>query len=125
VHLPRRGESGQHRGMTKRKSRELIDLARNGYWGEEEGLRAVEAWRGSGLSQREFCKRSGLSAEKVGRWARRLATRPRMAELVVVDRHAEAGCTITIEIGAARIMIASGIDETELVKVVRAVVNAC
>lgn len=47
------------RGMTHEESRR--------FWAEK-----VEAWRSSGLSRREFCRREGVSAATFIRWANRL-----------------------------------------------------
>jgi hypothetical protein len=37
------------------------------YWGRE-----VQQWRGSGLTQKEYCNKKGISVERFGAWKRRL-----------------------------------------------------
>jgi hypothetical protein len=37
------------------------------YWSGE-----VQQWRGSGLTQKEYCKQKGISCERFGAWKRRL-----------------------------------------------------
>lgn len=46
----------------------LRDLpSRRQYWSGQ-----VERWRGSGLTQKEYCFKEGISLERLGRWKRRL-----------------------------------------------------
>ena len=42
-------------------------IERRKYWTGQ-----VQQWRESGLTQREFCKREGISIERLGAWKRRL-----------------------------------------------------
>ena len=42
-------------------------IERRKYWTDH-----VQRWRESGLTQREYCKREGLSIERFGAWKRRL-----------------------------------------------------
>lgn len=37
------------------------------YWGGE-----VQRWQGSGLTQKEYCNKKGISLERFGSWKRRL-----------------------------------------------------
>lgn len=41
-------------------------------WRQEDARVVVEAWRSSGDSLAEFCRRHKLKAQRVTRWARRL-----------------------------------------------------
>lgn len=40
---------------------------RRKYWSDQ-----VQQWRGSGLTQKAYCEREGLSVERLGTWKRRL-----------------------------------------------------
>ena len=44
-------------------------IERREYWTGQ-----VRRWRESGLTQREYCKREGLSIERFGSWKRRLGS---------------------------------------------------
>ncbi len=39
---------------------------------EEQWIEEVRLWRNSGLTQKEYCIREGISLERLGRWKRRL-----------------------------------------------------
>src|SRR5690606_26312583 len=43
------------------------------YWSEDEGRRAVEAWRRSGETATAFARRHGLRAKRLVWWSKRLA----------------------------------------------------
>lgn len=49
-------------------------------WSATEGRYAVEAWRRSGLSAAKFAEKHGLDAQRLTRWATRLAAREGKAE---------------------------------------------
>ena len=51
--------------MDKERQEERID--RRKYWSER-----VRQWSNSGLTQKEYCEREGLSVERLGTWKRRL-----------------------------------------------------
>ncbi len=42
-------------------------IERRKYWSDR-----VQQWRDSGLTQKEYCEREGLSLERLGSWKRRL-----------------------------------------------------
>lgn len=42
------------------------------YWSEDEGRRAVEAWRRSGETATAFARRHGLRAKRLVWWSKRL-----------------------------------------------------
>lgn len=52
----------QHTGNTQQYRSE-----RRQYWASQ-----VQQWRGSGLTQKEYCIKEGLSLERFGSWKRRL-----------------------------------------------------
>ena len=41
---------------------------------EQHGREHVAAWRESGLTQREYCSRNGLSRSALGYWSRKIDT---------------------------------------------------
>lgn len=45
----------------------LAKADRREYWNDQ-----VQSWRSSGLTQKEYCEREGLSLERFGSWKRRL-----------------------------------------------------
>lgn len=49
------------------------------YWRGE-----VERWRSSGLTQKEYCSKEGLSLERFGTWKRRLEREDNSGALVAV-----------------------------------------
>lgn len=55
-------ETEQAKSKTARES-----IARREYWRGQ-----VEQWRGSGLTQKEYCGKEGISLERFGSWKRRL-----------------------------------------------------
>jgi hypothetical protein len=57
-----------------------IDREKRRYWRAQ-----VEAWRGSGLSQVEYCRRQGLSATAFTTWKHRLGGARRAAEAEEVE----------------------------------------
>jgi transposase-like protein len=44
-------------------------------WSAAEGARVAAAWRRSGLSQIEFCRREGLDRQRLRRWIARTPTK--------------------------------------------------
>lgn len=52
---------------------------RRRYWSEQ-----VERWRGSGLTQKGYCKEEGISLQRFGRWKRRLEREGQSGALVAV-----------------------------------------
>jgi hypothetical protein len=61
------------------------------YWSEDEGRRAVEAWRRSGESATAFARRHGLRARRLVWWSKRLVATAAPASVsfapaVVVNR---------------------------------------
>ncbi len=49
------------------------------YWTGE-----VQRWLGSGLTQKDYCSKEGLSLERFGTWKRRLAREENVGALVAV-----------------------------------------
>jgi len=47
----------------------LEDVFRKPYWRETGARVAIEAWKSSGLSVREFCRRTGIDSGRIRRWA--------------------------------------------------------
>jgi hypothetical protein len=54
--------------------------------GREWWSRHVEAWRGSGLSQAEYCRRHGLLKGTLGYWSSKLGRESKRTELVEVSQ---------------------------------------
>jgi hypothetical protein len=86
---------------------------------EEEQRREVEGWRASGQSGASYARSRGYSHSSLTNWAAKVRTatpapEPRVVRLEVERRRAD----VVIEIGAARITIASGFDPTLLRQVV-------
>ena len=65
------------------KEAQAAGAERGKYWRER-----VESWRSSGLTQKEYCEREGISRERLGTWKRRLdreaQTPPQRGSLVAV-----------------------------------------
>ena len=69
--------------MENGEQREAIKTLQTGksrdYWSGE-----VERWRSSGLTQKEYCSKEGLSLERFGTWKRRLDREDNSGTLVAV-----------------------------------------
>lgn len=46
----------------------LEEVARKSYWREADARVAIEAWRSSGLSLREFSRGTGIDKGRIRRW---------------------------------------------------------
>ena len=49
------------------------EVARSGYWREEEARVVVDAWRASGETVAQFSRSHGIAAARLARWTARLA----------------------------------------------------
>lgn len=54
-------------------------VARRRYWNEQ-----VERWRSSGLTQKEYCGKEGISLERFGAWKRRIDRKEQNGTLVAI-----------------------------------------
>ena len=54
--------------MSESNRKRRTPAAKLSYWREQ-----VAAWRESGLSRTDYCRREGVSASSLGHWVRRLA----------------------------------------------------
>ena len=90
----------------------------------------VRAWQASGVSARKFAESSGISVSSLRYWTYRLKKTdgvPRVLRLVpktaVPEAPAEtapvpAASRLTVEVGAARVVVQSGFDRLLLAEVV-------
>ncbi len=87
----------------------------------------VQAWRASGQSARRFSESSGCGLSSLRYWANRLKKddAPRMLRLVpkatgveAVPTPPSAASQLTVEVGAARVVVQSGFDRRLLADVV-------
>ena len=53
------------------------------YWSEDEGRRAVEAWRRSGETASAFARQHGIRAKRLVWWSKRLALSARSSTALV------------------------------------------
>jgi transposase len=58
--------------MSKRASKELLEVIVKRRWREEEARKVMSAWRGSGETMWAFARENGLVAQRLYRWARQL-----------------------------------------------------
>ncbi len=56
----------------------------------------VSSWRSSGLSQRAWCLRHGVSSQTFGYWCRRLSSRDAMLPVVVRGEDASAPVEVVL-----------------------------
>jgi transposase-like protein len=108
-------------------------LLRSGYWGEAEGRAAVAAWRASGESLAGFCRRHGVSAQRIrwwrdrggGRAGRRSEEEVKLLPVAVVGSGAAAaaaaGGAIEIDVVRRAVLAPRGVDPETLATVLRAV----
>lgn len=68
------GQSGQRDSGVRQGRQE-----RRQYWGGH-----IQQWRGSGLTQKEYCRREGISLERFGAWKRRMEREEHSGALVAV-----------------------------------------
>lgn len=69
----------EHEEQHKESSKTSRTGKTRGCWRAE-----VERWRSSGLTQKEFCSKEGLSLERFGTWKRRLEREDNSGALVAV-----------------------------------------
>jgi hypothetical protein len=80
----------------------------------------VEQFRASGLSQMEYCRRTGMVLSSLGRYLRRSKSPEQQLVRVKVEAPAEPGTGFVLTLGNGR-RIASGwgFGETELARLIR------
>jgi hypothetical protein len=59
--------------MARRRTNGIVAVVEKRYWREAEGRAVVTAWQRSGETLSRFARVHGLKAERVSRWAARLA----------------------------------------------------
>lgn len=99
------------------------------YWREADARRALSAYERSGLSLREYCRKSGVSERKLRRWQSRLAAPsssvPAFREVRMVPGPAEASpepdFAGEVIVGAYRVRAPLGFDAAELRRLLDAV----
>lgn len=103
-----------------------IDATTGGRWSLREGQAAVAAWQASGMSQRTWCRQSGVSDKRLSYWKSLVAPSP-AAELpaaptgfiAVVAAEQKHGC-LRVSVGSVTVEVPQGFDAAHL----RAVVEA-
>lgn len=82
----------------------------------------VRAWRESGKTAREFAKGQEYAASTLRYWSSRLerSQTPRFVRLVPKPAVTAAVSGLVVEVGSARVRVASGFDPLLLAQVVRA-----
>lgn len=84
----------------------------------------MDAWRASGLTADAFAAGKSFSAGTLRWWSSRLGRAPSVTFLELLPRPAVAAPEpprdLVIEVGAARVRVATGFDPTLLAAVVRA-----
>ena len=94
----------------------------------DEWSKRVAAWRASGLTAKEFCAKHDLRLSGLRNWSYRLRTAEKSSEanpvrLVPVTVKTEGGPAahvertkpaLTVELGAARIVVPAGVDRATL-----------
>ena len=80
----------------------------------------VQAWRASGASAFRFARANGVALNSLRRWASAIPEQPAQRTFVRLEVAAPAVVTIAVQVGAARVVVASGFDRALL----RAVVEA-
>ena len=97
-------------------------------WGLREGQAAVTAWRASGLSQRAWCRQSGVSDKRLSYWKSQVdqdplpAAEPEAAPsgFVAVVAAEQKPRWLRVSVGAVTVEVAPDFDARHL----RAVVEA-
>jgi hypothetical protein len=89
---------------------------------EAKWVERVRAWRASGESARDFANRHGFAESTLHGWSSRLSRPDTPGFLRLVPRPAAAAAPseMIVEVGPARIRVASGFDAALLEDVVRA-----
>ena len=87
----------------------------------------LEAYAASGLTQREWCAREGVSLHQLGYWrgqlreqSKPIAATPGWCALDVVAEHNSGGNGLTVRVGSAGIEVRPGFDAALLRDIVRA-----
>jgi DNA-binding transcriptional regulator LsrR (DeoR family) len=85
---------------------------------EEDIEQVLERYRGSGLTQIEYCRRTGMVLSTLGRYLRR--NRPQQLVKVELKSSAEAATGFALVLGnGRRIESGWGYGEAELVRLIR------
>lgn len=101
---------------------DIEELRACGYWGEREGLAAVELWRRSGQPLATWARAVGLARTRLDRWVRRAGARPRssamtLASVTVVSSPSRGALTIELRTGRA-VRIEGDFDDAVLARVI-------
>lgn len=89
-------------------------------WGQR-----IAAWRDSGLSQRAWCLREGVSPQTFGYWCRRLSSCGAMLPVVLLDTVAVAPSSVDVVLGnGVSVRLPSSLPSDVLVHWLRAL-RAC
>lgn len=109
-------------------SRSLERVCAAARWTESDARVVIDEFRASGLSAQEFGRRNGVHPVRVLRWAARLtvgeALTPTSPLFLPVQVAAIAAAHVEIALGARVLRIPAGLDEREVVRLVRAVESA-
>ena len=87
-----------------------------------EWSKRVRLFESSGLSQREWCERNGVSAGSLWYWRRRLASAvPALVPIVVAGEKERAAMdgALQIEVGGVTLRVSAGVDAAWLCAVLR------
>ena len=82
----------------------------------------IRSFESSGLSQREWCERNGVSAGSLWYWRRRLASAaPALVPIVVAGQseRVTSDGALEIEVGGIRFRVSAGVDPAWLCAVLR------
>jgi hypothetical protein len=96
-------------------------------WTEADARVAVEEFRSSGLSAREFGTRFGIHPVRLLRWAARLSTRATAAtSLLLAPVHVTpvAPTLVEVVLGARVLRVAPTLDPDQIARLIRAVESA-
>ena len=88
----------------------------------------IADYRKSGLTAARWCERTGHSIGQLKYWitkARKLARRNEWAQVEIVDSNPPAAFKITVRVGAARIEVEPGFDQSLFSEVLRVMSSTC
>ena len=84
-----------------------------------EMRRAVEEFRASGLTRREFCRQRAIPISTLDYWRQRLSRKPRLVKVEVAGAEAQPG-NFTLRLANGRSIDSSWrFDEEELARLIR------
>lgn len=91
----------------------------------DEGRRIVEEYEVSGMTRREFCRRTNIPVTTLDYWRQRRAKgpKPRLLEVTVMKPEVPLACTVVL-VNGRRIEVPENFHESVLSSLIRVVESA-